>query len=263
VHKQRGFTLIELLVVIAIVALLMAILMPALQRVKKQAKAVVCQQNLHEWAIIFSMYVGDNDGYFMPGMTPSGGLSVDWRATLGPYYKKEELILCPLATKTVDEGARYPYAAWGSSTGRRGSYGVNSWIYNVPKPAGGGDTLRNRPAKDFLRSSDVKGASNVPLFGDSGWRNNWPRHVDAPPEFDGDRGTAGYNNDNMKRFCMNRHGGRVTNLAFVDWTARKVGLKELWTLKWHRDSNTAGPWTTAGLVQPSDWPDWMRNFKDY
>ena len=60
----RAFTLIELLVVIAIIALLMAILMPALARVKKQAKAVACQSLLKQWGVIWSMYCDDNNGRF-------------------------------------------------------------------------------------------------------------------------------------------------------------------------------------------------------
>ena len=52
-------------------------------------------------------------------------------------------------------------------------------------------------------------------------------------------------------------------MLFLDWTVRKVGLKELWKLKWHRKYNINGPWTRAGGVQPGDWPEWMKNVKDY
>jgi prepilin-type processing-associated H-X9-DG protein len=62
--------------------------------------------------------------------------------------------------------------------------------------------------------------------------------------------------------CLNRHDGTV-NCLFWDWSVRKVGLKELWTLKWCPAWDTAGPWTKAGGVQPEDWPPWMRQFKDY
>jgi prepilin-type processing-associated H-X9-DG protein len=70
------------------------------------------------------------------------------------------------------------------------------------------------------------------------------------------------NENEMRRFCVNRHQGYVNGL-FMDWSVRKVGLKELWKLKWHRAYDTAGPRTMAGGVQPSDWPEWMRNLRDY
>jgi prepilin-type N-terminal cleavage/methylation domain-containing protein len=60
--KRKGFTLIELLVVIAIIALLMVILIPSLNRVKKQAKSVSCQGQIKQWALIFAIYTNDNEG---------------------------------------------------------------------------------------------------------------------------------------------------------------------------------------------------------
>jgi len=66
----------------------------------------------------------------------------------------------------------------------------------------------------------------------------------------------------MMHFCIDRHNGSNNHL-FMDWSVRKVALKELWTLKWHREFSTHGPWTRAGGVQPSDWPEWMRQFKEY
>jgi hypothetical protein len=67
----------------------------------------------------------------------------------------------------------------------------------------------------------------------------------------------------MSLVCIDRHSGYV-NGVFMDFaTVRKVGLKQLWMFRWHREFNTAGPWTKAGGVQPDDWPEWMRGFKDY
>ena len=81
-----------------------------------------------------------------------------------------------------------------------------------------------------------------------------------PPVYSGE--IANWHQDSMKRFCINRHNGFV-NCLFLDWTIRKVGLKELWTLKWHKKFDINGPWTIAGNAQPEDWPQWMGRFKDY
>jgi prepilin-type N-terminal cleavage/methylation domain-containing protein len=66
-QKRHGFTLIELLVVIAIIALLLAILMPALQRVKKQAKGVVCQSNLRQIGMGANFYAEQYDSFIPRG----------------------------------------------------------------------------------------------------------------------------------------------------------------------------------------------------
>ncbi len=63
-RKPHAFTLIELLVVISIIALLFGILLPALSRVRKQAKRVLCSTNLRQWGIGLTSYSANNDGYF-------------------------------------------------------------------------------------------------------------------------------------------------------------------------------------------------------
>jgi len=80
-HKRKGFTLIELLVVIAIIALLMAIILPALSAVKKKAAATVCLSNTKNLSLAWYMYMGDNDGRIMSSEdtgTDGNGNYVGW-----------------------------------------------------------------------------------------------------------------------------------------------------------------------------------------
>jgi prepilin-type N-terminal cleavage/methylation domain-containing protein len=62
--KRSAFTLIELLVVIAVIALLLAILMPALNKARELAQGTVCKGNLKNYTFAILMYLGDNDNKF-------------------------------------------------------------------------------------------------------------------------------------------------------------------------------------------------------
>jgi len=282
-HAYGGFTLIELLVVIAIIALLMAILMPALQRVKKQARAAACQANLHQWSLFFSMYTDENNGSFPQGNKGlRNGGNNRWVKALRPYHKdNSEFLCCPMATKPVTDingqltGHKGKYAAWGifssdsgagwagwptrAEGGLYGSYGINGWAVNPEPGSGRGSDIALKDK--FWRTVDVKGQNYIPLLLGATRYNGLADFADDPPVYDGmwyDEGPGG----RMIRYCLDRHDGFVNGL-FMDWSVRKVGLKELWKFKWHRQYDTTGPWTTAGGCQPGDWPEWMRKFKNY
>ena len=270
----EGFTLIELLVVIAIIALLLGILMPALQRVKKQARSAACKANLHQWSQIWAIYCQDNDGYFCQEDDSVGWARGNWIITLRPYYQtKAGIMICPMATKRVDslEGhgsfdKTYIMGSGGYEDRREeGSYGANCWIYNVRS---GQSAIQNRPVVWNWKTVDVRGANEIPVFGDSMWRGGGPFYLNGnaqsprimpAPLGNGQWLGAGYE---MMHFAIDRHNG-VNNHAFMDWSVRTVGIKELWKLKWHRTFETNGYWTQAGGIQPSAWPEWMRNLREY
>jgi len=267
--NKKGFTLIELLVVIAIIALLLSILMPALQRVKNQAKTTACLANLKQWGLMFAMYTDDNNGYFFSGAgSGTGGF---WRDAMRPYSKDDKMWLCPQAVKNrgygnAGGGGTMPLSwdeAWVASSGIDGdpdvgSYGLNGWVLN-PNP--GVTTIFGRPVEGHWRTCYSKGSNNIPVFGGSWWVDAWPRHNDSPPA-QGERPSDTVNSNEMNRVCVNRHGGFV-NWLMMDWTVKKTGLKELWTLKWSSNFLINGPWTQAGGATTDSWPEWMRSFKDY
>ena len=85
-NERRGFTLIELLVVIAIIALLLAILMPALQKVKKQAQATTCLSNLKQIGLAAECYAHDYDRYIPRGSTGNNPI---WFMQFLPYVGQQ------------------------------------------------------------------------------------------------------------------------------------------------------------------------------
>jgi prepilin-type N-terminal cleavage/methylation domain-containing protein/prepilin-type processing-associated H-X9-DG protein len=271
--NPKGFTLIELLVVISIVALLMALLIPSLQKARKQARAVVCQANLKQWSTTIALYTEDNEGYLPKGhgyglffLLGSGGNSDDPNApeSMHPVDTKG-IACCPMAVKRGEGHFSYTISetyveGWSGSTfkaweitsiGRpfRGSYGVNGWVFDYYSFAGYGRYTRR------LNVYSTKDKAKIPLLLDNRLPMSWfYEELCRPPKTPNDVG--------QMQFCINRHNEH-TNGLFLDGSVRKIGLKELWTLKWYKAFNTDNQWTRAGGVKPDDWPEWMRGFKDY
>lgn len=110
-NARRAFTLIELLVVIAVIALLMAILMPALNKAKKQARMIICRSNLRSYATAARLYADDNDFEFpfsFQWLYNVGGVNCNWHdasnnldrhpelaGDMWQYLKGLDIHLCP------------------------------------------------------------------------------------------------------------------------------------------------------------------------
>ncbi|UCE50788.1 MAG: type II secretion system protein [Phycisphaerales bacterium] len=294
-RKRRGFTLIEVLVVIAVIALLIAVLLPVLQRVKRHAKAIVCQSNLRQWNTIFAAYIADNQGVLPKQKYYSLATPEHWMYTLRDHATDSEGIsCCPMATKPANETNRRTsdmstlirqnakqitggtFTAWGKlgfqiegrfTPNYYGSYGKNNWLA-IPRTDGSfvigcAMGMRAHEKSFWLNANNIGGQAEIPTFLDAWWWCGWVKDTDTPPLYEDDKSSfpCGCRNS-IHRFCVNRHDG-YANSAFLDSSVRKVGLKQLWTLKWYRTFNTANSWTRAGGATAQSWPEWMRSFRQY
>ncbi|MGD0551750.1 MAG: type II secretion system protein [Sedimentisphaerales bacterium] len=266
--RSRGFTLVELLVVISIIALLMAILLPALSAARRQAKNIKDMANQRQWGVMLTMFAQDNDGKLMVGW--NGGTM--WMTDLLRYYKgSDDIRLCPMATQLLSNvGVVGTFTAWGKygeqgyyngqtpywgKPGMYGSYGINGWVQDALDV---GATVNGTKLYDtvadhakYWRTINVPHPDKIPLFGDCMWDGGTPDATEPPPSASGVQ-----NGGDMSIYCLDRHKGAI-NMTFMDGSVRKVDLKELWRLKWHRSFNT-------GLNHPPTfWPPWMQGLKDY
>ena len=278
-NKRKAFTLVELLVVISIIALLMSILLPALGKVRKQAKDVICRSNLRQWGLIWMLYTDDHDGLFID----FGNRLNAWTSILQPYYmadknvlnrlkKGVDLRLCPEAKKTQEEGGDQPFVAWGPwaegvwegdlFSFQVGSYGVSWYIASELS------TAQANSGQYWGGRREIRNARKIPFFCGLKWQDFYPRINDSNPPYEnfGDWGSV----NTFHRAFVNRHN-KAQNTLFVDLSARKVPLKELWTLKWHPTWDICNKWTICYYGGDREacadlwdaWAPWMKDMPEF
>lgn len=263
-NKKSGFTLPEVLVTISIIGGLIGILLPAVQRVRKHANTIGSRSNQRQWGIAFAM--DDEPASYLDRFQLFLRTYMDYNGMGNNALRTDanDIYLCPSAKKM---GRPVPslapeymkLQAWDGSKSKAWAYKYMGQIFTSSYSV---NDMREYLPKRKTGSEERR--SEVPILFDCTFRlTGLVECDDPPPQYDDmPRAIPTYKDTRACGICIDRHNGG-TNILFMDSSVRKVGLKELWTLAWNGNFNRNGPWTKAGGVQPNDWPEWMRKFKDY
>jgi prepilin-type N-terminal cleavage/methylation domain-containing protein/prepilin-type processing-associated H-X9-DG protein len=241
VLSRNGFTLMELLVVVAVIAILAALILPALSLAKARAQRLHCASNIRQIGIALQQFVSDNQFYplYSGGDTTSRGWEYDVARQLGdnpntPGYLLSGVWACPgIPTKDVSSVASYGYNAFGlgvsvDSLGLGATHGatVGGWTFEVLKPPVRESSVV-QPSEMMAIGDGFHGSGNIIICGD--WFL-WRHDVFHPILW----GTRPF-------VASARHRGRA-NVVFCDGHVESPSLKFLFEdtsdtalSRWNRD----------------------------
>ena len=249
---KKAFTLIELLVVIAIIAILMAILMPALRAARDQGKRIVCANNLKTMALANVLYSDEEDGWYVPIMDRTMGEDLYWpanqlfreligykpkNATANEGWNAPREYLCPADRISIKQIEDTQYNNWLSY-----GYNLTDWYFS--------DWFGIGYAGH--KNTTVPGPSNELVFTESNdwWAWWWGANYKDGWDVLGQDTIMPYKDAGTDGPTLYRHSEGV-NLAFYDghtayMKKEKVFIQEAW------DAGNPGMWSTFKHYPPTD-----------